>query len=122
MSTISVSAKNLINGQQGFITLNRQPDQCPICHHAIEPAFKTGFVVVDVSISPGEGNVRRAQVVYHCPRRSCYRLFIASYSPATLIAADHQISSTLWQLTSTEPRVAQQQTFSDEITQYRRAS
>lgn len=54
--------------------IDRHPDTCPICLHAIVPSKIHAFVDIDKG---GQSNCM--QVVFHCPRAKCQQYFIANY-------------------------------------------
>jgi hypothetical protein len=52
--------------------VDRDPDRCPCCHHAITPQALTAV--------HGSGSKQTPlQVVYHCPNTACHSLFIAYF-------------------------------------------
>jgi hypothetical protein len=57
-------------GGQSPVNIDKAPEQCPICHHFLQP--------VDCGIA--FMGVNRVEKLYRCPRESCDRLFIARYA------------------------------------------
>ena len=49
------------------------PDECPMCHHGIEPKYLT------YSTDEDDGRNREMQVVFVCPKKDCRAVFIAYY-------------------------------------------
>lgn len=68
---ISIEAQTY-EGAAKNLRIDRFPDSCPICHHAIEPVAR-GPAHVN---SDGESKL---EIVFRCPRRFCQRLFISRY-------------------------------------------
>jgi len=58
-------------GQQQLITVDKDPDHCPICHHGIEPKDLKRDSLIEQTNS--------VERVLQCPRRKCGHLFIARY-------------------------------------------
>lgn len=57
-----------------FLIYDRNPDVCPICHHALRPIHVTGsFAGRPIDIGTF------LEMVFKCPRHECSRLFIARY-------------------------------------------
>jgi hypothetical protein len=59
-------------GQQQLITVDKDPDHCPICHHGIEPKDLKRDSLIN-----SNNSVER---VLQCPRQRCGHLFIARYA------------------------------------------
>ncbi len=53
---------------------DREPDTCPLCHHAISPKEHVSTVT-----GPPSAEDRLLECVFQCPRRECGQLFIARY-------------------------------------------
>jgi len=49
------------------------PDECPVCHHGIEPKYLAYTRDADA------GGMRDLQIVFVCPRKECRAAFIAYY-------------------------------------------
>jgi hypothetical protein len=63
--------------------VERHPDECPHCHHAVSPIFLTAIFVVD-----GKG----IDAAYRCPRHDCYKMFVAIFGRlqvSSVSIADH---------------------------------
>jgi len=58
------------------VSYSRTPDQCPLCHHGIEP---TGPLAHAVAIAKVWHVTARLEMVFRCPRHDCGRLFVARY-------------------------------------------
>lgn len=60
--------------------IDREPDQCPVCHSNIQP--RTSNVSVFTSGNPIVSVVStdcKVQIVYWCPNSECGRLFVSTY-------------------------------------------
>jgi hypothetical protein len=55
-----------------YVDIDKYPDYCPICHHALEPKHQ-GLAHVTTDID------RRLEIVFQCPRQRCQSFFIARY-------------------------------------------
>jgi len=86
------------------------PDNCPICHHGVEPVLKAAFGVSDFP------DQVFAQLAYQCPKHKCRKLFIATYEPKSIVHAAMQLGSTEFVLTALAPRRFQKEEFADEVT------
>lgn len=53
---------------------DKNPDSCPMCHHAVEPVNLTHNVVTR---ERRRGN--SLQIIFRCPSRDCQRAFVATY-------------------------------------------
>jgi hypothetical protein len=60
------------------VVVDKKPDQCEICHHAIEPIYKHGVIARPLSVKDVKDNY--LQAVFVCPRRDCHRVLIAYYT------------------------------------------
>jgi hypothetical protein len=49
------------------------PDECPICHHAIEPQFIIGYQFQTLMYY-------QLRIVFACPRKKCLEIFFSIYS------------------------------------------
>lgn len=58
------------------VHINRIPDQCPVCHHAMSPNNITAYCDPNKGVAP-----ETLQIVYECPRSACKNLFIAYFKP-----------------------------------------
>jgi hypothetical protein len=58
-------------GTETVISIDRNPDHCPICHSGIRP-LNQGFVHLKEH--------EKLEIVYRCPREECQSFFIARYS------------------------------------------
>lgn len=68
---INISAVG-VAGQQVAQVVDKNPDSCPICHHAIVP--------IDLGICRTvNSDNSRLERIFQCPNASCRRLFIARY-------------------------------------------
>lgn len=61
---ITIEAKNIENSSRQF-EVNRFPDDCPVCHHHIEPKG------MGIAYAKGTGSDVRLQVTFRCTRREC---------------------------------------------------
>ncbi len=55
-------------------TVDRSPENCPICHRSIDPRYLTGVVLR----APGVGSAE-IELVFQCPHHECLHSFIATY-------------------------------------------
>jgi hypothetical protein len=62
--------------QHGQISVDRIPDECPICHTRILPLMQIGRLT-----SGKYGYGARVEIVYLCPNSTCDELFIAYFKP-----------------------------------------
>ena len=69
------------------IEINRHPDKCPCCQHAINPTFLTCIVGKLGSKQP------RLQVVYHCPNTKCHKVFIGYFVDGEKLADPKRLAS-----------------------------
>lgn len=60
------------HGQKHNHTVDKHPDYCPLCHHAIEPKSLGASFYIDMIPSIIEA-------LYCCPRHRCGHVFIARY-------------------------------------------
>jgi hypothetical protein len=60
-------------GHAHVLKTDTNPDSCPICHHAVEPADTGWDFFIDI---PNNQVIER---VFRCPNKDCLRLFIARY-------------------------------------------
>jgi hypothetical protein len=51
------------------VVLNRDPDNCPLCHHGISPRFLVAHL-----------NGSTYQAAYRCPRIECQHIFVGHYA------------------------------------------
>jgi hypothetical protein len=63
-----------IGGSGNRYEVNVVPDECPVCHHRIEP-----IPVAERVVDRGRGNHVMLNVLCMCPRRACERGFLAFY-------------------------------------------
>jgi len=68
---INISAVG-VTGQQIARLIDKNPDSCPICHHAIVP--------IDLGICRMLNSNSNLERILQCPNASCRHLFIARYS------------------------------------------
>jgi Domain of unknown function (DUF4145) len=90
---------------QSSAEVDRIPDTCPLCKHAIEPLQIWAFC------DTTKDNLRDkyyGQVVYRCPRGSCQKLFIAYFKAPR--------SQFYWDLVESQPSTKQEQAFHEIIT------
>jgi hypothetical protein len=66
--TVVVETWN-IEGDSAWVTLDRFPDRCPMCHHHIEAK----------SIDNAFRRNSRVEIAFRCPRRDCQRMFIGTF-------------------------------------------
>jgi hypothetical protein len=64
----------LNDGGSASKTLNQIPDNCPLCHHAIDPIIHFAYCDQSRWDSP-----KCMQVIYRCTKKNCNNLFIAYY-------------------------------------------
>jgi hypothetical protein len=74
---------DLIIGGQRRSKVDRQPDQCPICHRNITPDGM--FLIQDERSTIFKAAM---EVVYRCPNAECSELFISYYDTPTGRATD----------------------------------
>src|SRR5438093_7146598 len=53
---------------------NKAPNECPVCHHAIDPRFVGG--VIRENQPMGRAVV---EIAFQCPRDACLHIFIGRY-------------------------------------------
>lgn len=58
----------------GVAFLNTLPDECPQCHHRIDPI--KGIAFLCSKKNPSEESL---EVIFRCPHRQCYKVFIGYY-------------------------------------------
>jgi hypothetical protein len=68
--SIQVSLKNSNRGDHS-LQIDRRPDTCPLCHHAIE--------LIEHHYAYYNTETGQAQLVHRCPRVACQGLFFANY-------------------------------------------
>lgn len=87
--------------------IDTRPDECPMCHHGIEPkelAFH--MIVIDDTLRSDV-----LQIFYRCPRKDCQQSFIGNYKQRV-----HRTRvERLFRLYSTSPSRVKQLSFSEEI-------
>lgn len=66
----------VIDGKQRFQTLDRVPDECPVCHRSCLPT-KWGD---ELFIYKEDKTI--LEIVFKCPHRKCSQLFIVLYASA----------------------------------------
>jgi len=57
---------------------DRNPEVCPLCHHAVEVS-QEAWTLVGKRIDKEP----KLEIVFRCPRQTCGRLFIGRYGPST---------------------------------------
>jgi hypothetical protein len=57
------------HGTEHAVTIDKKPDECPVCHFAIDPLSKGPCLTSGTEV----------QKVYVCPRHGCWSVFIAYY-------------------------------------------
>ena len=60
--------------------IDRNPDECPYCHHAISASF-----VDAINVDSDKG----IDAAYRCPKHDCLRLFVAVFSKVRVSAVDY---------------------------------
>jgi hypothetical protein len=73
--------------ESGFVEVevDKFPDGCPVCHHAIEARPKNVAHNIERS-SPSEGKL---EIVFQCPRLACQSLFISRYATKFNMRSDY---------------------------------
>jgi len=66
-------ARTVGGGQQDLV-VDRNPDQCPLCHRSVDAVFEYGTVWQAQGTS-------HATIVFRCPSADCENLFLAKYEP-----------------------------------------
>jgi hypothetical protein len=97
--SINVSAISLDRNHRQ-VTIDKHPDNCPICHAALVP-----IAISDAFFADAEGG-RQVEIAFQCPNQKCQRLFVAGY---------RQRLSATYDLIYTAPIVPQEMTFAPEI-------
>lgn len=112
MANTAFSALSL-RGEAFTIQIAAPPDQCPRCHHHIDPVWR--FARFD-AVFPTHGDLE-VQAVYQCPRAECKQLFIAlfEFPNRQMLSALNAMIST-FKLKRTEPLSPKTQEFPAEIT------
>jgi hypothetical protein len=78
---LTVTARS-VEGENVRVEVAQFPDQCPICHFAIEPKFgELAHVTAGFDAS--------LELVFQCPRLRCQRLFISRYRKSRLPGTYH---------------------------------
>jgi hypothetical protein len=70
---------NIAGSAEEHVDIDRKPDVCPLCHHAVDP--RQHPVCVASGPTSAKGTVLEA--VYQCTRRKCLRLFVGRYRRTT---------------------------------------
>lgn len=65
-ATLGNQAQDLV------VEVDKYPDACPICHHAIQPKF--------MGDAHAAGRRNDLQLIFQCPVERCQRFFISTYS------------------------------------------
>jgi len=80
-----------VNVENITVTIDRLPDTCPYCHHAIEPTFYVGA-------ASGNHSTRdtHIELALKCTRHLCRRLFISIYK-RTAFTGKEMIGPFKWQ-------------------------
>lgn len=78
----------------GKWTIDRTPNDCPICHHAIDARFLAG-----VTLKSEPGGESLLDLVFQCPQKDCLRAFLGRYSGRF----DIQASGHRYHLVATSP-------------------
>lgn len=87
---------DVFEGGNANCNYDRNPDQCPLCHHHIEPRRHQAVFLTNRDI---------VQILYRCPREACSRLFIGTF----------RLSHGVHRLSVCQPVYAQKANFSIEI-------
>lgn len=104
MSMQPIKVLNLdSNAKEEQISLSGFPNECPLCHHKIQPQHYKGFL-------KKASYQRVAQVIFLCPENNCREMFIGHYR--AYIPA-HQ--SERFDLFNTDPKKVNPVVFSDII-------
>lgn len=104
MNIKSIAVLNLDdNNKEISIAIADFPNECPICHHKIQPQHYKGFMK-SVSYS------KVAEIIFLCPDNECMEMFIGYYRAHT---PPHQ--SERFNLYKTEPKKIEPVEFSDII-------
>ncbi len=72
--SINISLKDSNRGDHAR-QIDRRPDVCPLCHHAIE--------LTEYHYAYFNTATNQAQLVHRCPRVKCQGLFFANYGLST---------------------------------------
>jgi hypothetical protein len=62
-------------GLANVVSVNADPNSCPICHHAIQPVSQKLNLIVEK-----EGSHPTIERVFRCPQQDCRRVFVARYA------------------------------------------
>jgi len=65
----------VVGGGEESADLDRKPDVCPICHHALDPKQHNVYVASGQLSAKGT----ELEAIYQCTRRECWRLFVGRY-------------------------------------------
>ena len=63
------------NNASGSGRLDKLPDECPVCHHKINPIKGSGFL----NTNPKDQD-KALEVIFRCPDSDCREVFIGYYS------------------------------------------
>jgi hypothetical protein len=94
--------------QNQDLAYDKNPDWCVLCHHAIEPSMVTSNCtgrLDDVST--------HLELVFHCTRQACSRLFIARYSRSSINQAGKGVGD--YKFVEAVPKVAEPPQIPEEV-------
>lgn len=77
------------------ISLEKEPDHCPLCHHAVQPPS-----VAQVPVGLIKDDNFRVEAVFRCPRQVCGAVFVARCIPVWPERPSHLTIEQLRQQTS----------------------
>ncbi|MBS1248461.1 MAG: hypothetical protein MAG431_00012 [Chloroflexi bacterium] len=92
---ISISV-NMEKNEGRTYDIDKYPDECPICHHGIDP--REIYFYSDSSL---------IQITFQCPRDDCHKLFVGYYKLTVAYGTGF--------LQKVAPKSFQKRTFSDDI-------
>lgn len=104
MPSLKFPAQNTSTGENVQVAVVRHPDECPRCHHKIEPRFYNALLIF-ASGTP------RLQVSYQCASAACSQYFIANFAR---FGTGPKLDSTFG-LNRTEPVVHIDRVFPTEV-------
>jgi len=69
---MTIRIKVFTEKDEDYSEIDRYPDTCPICHQGIDPRIIHSYL-------DNLDDNHDIQIVFHCPRDECHKLFIGTY-------------------------------------------
>lgn len=111
MFTLGIQGADALTGAQVQISIDHEPDRCPMCHHGVSPIRRVGpYAVLEKSLG------YRAQIIFQCPLRQCAELFIATYRPTGVgFIPAGQLHNVVFCLAELSPNTVDPEKFPEEM-------